>query len=370
MIKILITSVGSLVGQNILDVLEYQWYNRRPFVNIIGINSIPESPNNFRCDKCYILPKTSSPEYKDRIIDVISSEKPELILNGRDEDTLAIKRILESNPHLKSKVPYGSFASMEIALDKLKTWEFCQKYDLPFAETFSSDQDNNSSSLSDFAEKVGFPMIAKPQQGSASRGVFFIRNKEQLHKASTLKNYIFQEYLGDPASLYCYFDTMDMATPLFAHAPSIFHHSCHTFIYPDARTDQIFISKNSHNSGVTVGFERVYLPELEAITKRYAEAIFSEAGFGPLTVQFRTDKHGKWKAQEINMRTNGNTFPRFLMGQDDLGIIINTLIKDANFPLYTPKEVVSDMIVGKTYQVEVMSKSKLNLLAEKMYYEK
>lgn len=42
MLKILITSVGSLVGQNILDSLE----GRREGVRVIGVNSLAEAASN------------------------------------------------------------------------------------------------------------------------------------------------------------------------------------------------------------------------------------------------------------------------------------------------------------------------------------
>lgn len=59
-IKILIASVGSLVGQNILDALEFPEFNRRNLVHITGTNSISLTANNFRCDECYLVPPTAS----------------------------------------------------------------------------------------------------------------------------------------------------------------------------------------------------------------------------------------------------------------------------------------------------------------------
>ena len=41
--KLLITSVGSLVGQNILDVSDYPAYTRRPPVEVIGVNSVADA---------------------------------------------------------------------------------------------------------------------------------------------------------------------------------------------------------------------------------------------------------------------------------------------------------------------------------------
>ncbi len=370
MIKILISSVGSLVGQNILDVLEHPGFNRRNLLKIIGVNSLAESPNNFRCDKAYLLSLSSSAKFKDRIIEILKKEKPSIILNGRDEDTLVFKQILEDHPDLSCVLPYGTAKSIIIALDKLETWRFCQKYNLPFAETYDTKNFHVNLSFEDFINKVGFPLIAKPIQGFASKGVYYLRNRKEADLFHVKSNYLFQEYLGDASSLDNYFETIDIAAPLFSHAPNVFHYSCHTFIYPDGNTDQVFISKNKHQSGVTIEFERVNILELELITLRYAKAIYMEGGFGPLTIQFRQDKNGNWKAQEINIRTNGNTYPRFLMGQDDLGMIINTFCKNADFPIYIPEDDVSDFIFSKTYKAEIMRKSVLKRFIKDSFFDK
>ena len=48
---ILITSVGSLVGHNILESLA----SRRQEWRIVGVNSLALAANNFRCDAAYLV---------------------------------------------------------------------------------------------------------------------------------------------------------------------------------------------------------------------------------------------------------------------------------------------------------------------------
>ena len=354
-IKILITSVGSLVGHNILDVLESPLFCRRNLVKIIGSNSIVNSPNNFRCDKCYKVPNTSTDEFSSRMIEIIRREEPDLILSARDEDTEALMVLMNNNQQLKGRLPYGELKTLTYALNKWQTWLFTQKYDLPFANTFVMGKSGGINELKSFVKEVGYPMIAKPIQGFASKGVFFVRNWNQVEKVSTLKNYMFQEYLGKPDAMDNYFELMDEFSPLFASAPGIYHHSCHTFISPKGDIDKIFISKNDHKNGATVGFRRVKNDKLEALAISYAKAIYNEGGYGPLTVQFRLDKNDNWKAQEMNFRTNGNTYPRFMMGQDDLGLIINGILPDLNFPIYYAPEEASDYIIEKSLLPNIMS---------------
>lgn len=361
-IKILITSVGSLVGQNIQDVLEFSVFNRRDNVELIGTNSIAGVPNNFRCNRCYLVSNTETGHFKKEIKSIIKKESPDLILSGRDEDTEAIAFLMEKNKDLPGKLPYGKAASLKNALNKLETWNFCNRHELPFAATFVLGNTGDLNSLKAFIENYDYPLIAKPIQGFASKGVFFVRSWSEVEKVSELENYMFQEYLGDPSTLTDYFNLLDGNTPLFAHAPNIYHHSCHTVIKPDGSYDPVFISRNEHDSGVTIGFRKVENEELTRLTHKFIAAIYKEQGYGPVTIQFRKDRYGTWKAQEMNMRTNGNTFPRFLMGQDDLGLIMEAVLPEKKFPVYRAPDKTKSHIIGKTLSSYMMQPEKINLL--------
>jgi hypothetical protein len=369
-IKILITSVGSLVGQNIHDVLEYPIFYRRDIVEIIGTNSIAGSPNNFRCNRLYLVPNTNTEEFITELTRIILNEKPDLILSGRDEDTKAVALLLENNKEITAKLPYGSSETLSFALNKWETWQFCERNNLPFASTFVLGKSGNIMNLEQFTKAFGYPMIAKPIQGFASKGVFYIRSWDDVLVAAKLDDYMFQEYLGDAKSLEAYFTKMDGLTPLFAHAPNVFHHSCHTIIFPDGSFDPVFISKNEHDSGVTMGFRKVENKELEQIMIRFINAIYKEGGFGPVTVQFREDVNGNWKAQEMNMRTNGNTFPRFIMGQDEMGLIINAILPGIDFPVYQADANSSHFLVGKTLSSYVMHPEDISVLNNQKFWAK
>lgn len=347
-IKILIVSVGSLVGQNILDALDYPGFNRRKYVTVFGTNSLATNVNNFRCDECFLVPKTADKDFLDVISGLICDIKPELILCGRDEDTEVIWKLMSERPEIPGVMPYGNLSTLMYALDKWETWKFTQKYNLPFAETFLIQKPVPLERLKDFCKSTGYPLIAKPVRGFASKGVFFVRNWEEVLIATDYEGYILQEYLGEPGVNKEYFDSFDHLVPLFAHAPNVYHFSCHTFIHPHGEISPVFISQNIHESGVTVGFSKIFNKELETIALRYATALKNEGGAGPVTIQFRKDKNGKLKAQEMNMRTNGNTFPRMLLGQDDLSLIINAFIPGTDFPVYKSSLKNKDVVFSKT----------------------
>ena len=80
---ILITSVGSLVGHNILESLA----PRRQEWRIVGVNSLPLAANNFRCDVAYLAPETAQEDaYLSRLREILRIEQPAVALAGRDLD--------------------------------------------------------------------------------------------------------------------------------------------------------------------------------------------------------------------------------------------------------------------------------------------
>lgn len=368
-IKILVTSIGSLVGQNIQDALEFQGFRRRELIELIGTNTISTSPNNFRCDRCYLVSETSSSDFKTELKNIILKEQPDLILNARDEDTETVALLYEHNRELPGKTPYGNAITLKYALNKWETWLFCNRYNLPFAEPFYIGKSGSLNDLKGFIEKYDYPLIAKPIQGFASKGVFFIRNWHDAQIISDYKGYIMQEYLGNASTLETYFSKRDDLLPLFAHAPDTDHHAGYTVIAPDGSFAPVFVSLNEHASGATVVFRKVNNKLLEKLTEEFARAIYKEGGYGPLNVQFREDKNGNWKVQEINMRTTGNTFPKFLMGQDDIGLIFQGILPELNFPVYKAPLSAHNLIINKITTCYLIKPDNIQDLKDSKFWE-
>jgi len=347
--RVLISSVGSLVGQNILDSLEYPEGGRREHVWIIGTNSIAESPNNFRCDECHLVPPTNSAGYADVMRKILTATSPDAIFCGRDADTEALWRLLASDAQLPGKLCYGRLETVLYALDKWQTHVFCQKHDLPCADTFLvGGEDASGLDLQDFIRRIGFPMVAKPVQGFASKGVFFVRNQQEIELVQKFPGYILQEYLGPSNAMDAYFESLRGLPPLFTQAPNVTHNTCHVPILKDGTIGDICCLRNHHNFGAVTRLERVDDRHLEETAIRFAKAFISEGGWGPLSIQFRRDARGDLKAQEMNLRTTGSTFPRLMMGQDEVGIFLNEMVPGCRFPIHRGDDTVGRRIVVKT----------------------
>lgn len=368
-IRLLVVSVGSLVGRNILDSLEFSGLPRRGLVRLIGTNSVADAPNNFRCDECFLVPPTASPHYAAAMSSVIRRARPDLILSARDADTSALWSLLEADPSLPGRLPYGNLRTILYALDKWQSFLFCEKYGLPFARSLRADAGCELETLRAFVEAVGYPLIAKPVEGFASKGVFFARNWAEVLHFRDQAGYLLQEYIGEPEALEPYFRMLEGPKPLFSEAPGVNHHTCHIPIDPEGRVGEIFVLRNHHNFGAVTRLRRVHHPELEALARRFAEAFVTEGGRGPLSVQFREDRHGGHKAQEMNLRTTGSTHARLMMGQDELGWLVRNWVPGAgDFPLFERSEPAFGLTVAKSLGSDMVWSSDVGALERKAHW--
>ncbi len=189
--KLLITSVGSHLGQNVLDIIE----SRRKLINVVGTNSVAENPRNFRCDTAYLVHNTNNEAFLNEFLEIIHKEKPDFILPGRDEDCIFLADIKSKHPEeFQTKIPFGNSLIPKAMFDKYQSHLFCKEHDLPFADTFLFKNEDDHDGLNDFINKYGFPLVLKPRKGFASLGVFFVLNKEQLNEITRNGEALFQEY--------------------------------------------------------------------------------------------------------------------------------------------------------------------------------
>ena len=363
-IKLLLTSVGCLVGQNILDVLDYPSFSRRSLMRIIGTNSVPNAASNFCCDRCYLVPPTAAVEYTARMREILLKESPDLILCCRDEDTLALSQLKSRHPELPGALPVVEPQAALIGLDKWRTWLFTRKHSLPFAESFMPGQSGDGLELEAFCRRVGYPLIGKPARGAGSRGVCFVRDAHDAEAIAKHPDYVFQEYVGDPRSLESYFATLRGPPPLFAQLTNAGYYVCHTVIDPSGDIAPIMVTENHTEYGHTTLNRRILDATLDALTVDYARALFLEGGAGPMSVQLRRDRDGAWKAVEMNLRATGGTLARFLRGMDELHLIINAFVPGATFPELRPHGIDRCEQVVRQYYTYPILNSEVSILQD------
>lgn len=339
--KLLITSVGSLLGQNILDSIE----SRRNLINVIGMNTIIENPRNFRCDTVYHVNKTDSCNFEKDFITIIEKENPDFILPGRDVDCIFLSDIKSKYPEIfGTKIPFGSSFIPRIMLDKHKSFLFCKKNQLPFADTFLYKNKNSIEGLNTFIEKHGYPLVVKPREGFGSQGVYFVLNKEQVKEATKDDDVLFQEYLGDPKEIFKYKNAFKRGIPLFFQVPEEKHYAAQTIIRPDGSFSEVFFTINTMVFGKNEYIEQLFNKDIEEMTYKFAKVFYKNGWYGPLNIQMKRDQKGNFKVIELSSRHTGSTSARALLGFDEIGILTDIFVSELKIPNLTRAKKVKGQI--------------------------
>lgn len=303
-LHILITSVGSLVGQNIIEGLDRQRYR------ITGINSEVDAVSNFLCDRIYLTPPLDdTAAFSRRFEQIVEQEQPDVIIPGRDDDIVFLAQ------RDSSKVMAGPAALATILRDKWLSHRFAQRHGLPFVETVCAE--DGASALLDLRERHGWPIVAKPRNGCASRGVVLAGDASQLAVAAGWPGYCFQPWLGDAPALDALRETMRGGVPLGWSLPQSDKTSMDGWITPAGEIGGLFCTL--HEQVVLGRSERVRRldsPRASAILLAYAHALQKEGWRGPFNIQLGHDCHGELQAFEINGRFTGSAATLHELGLD------------------------------------------------------
>jgi len=312
-IKLFLLSGGSLVGRNILDMLA----ERRQAVKLIATNSETASPTLYEFDTVYHTATTlgNSDKFEQQLLQIIKVEEPDLILPCRDDDLIFLADLKERNSILSEKIVSGNSRTAKAMYDKFKSWEFAREYDLPFAPTAPT---SSKRLLFELADKYGFPLLAKPRVGFASRGVFIINNKRQLSAISEKENYIVQKFLGDAKKIHSYLDEVKNTGLPLHHTFEGIKHSIQIWISKDGKPAGWFCSKNVNQRGTSIRLEKYDGNDAKELAQKCLE-VFSEAGWtGPVNIQCQKTPEGELYIYEFNGRISGASAARYLMGFDEM----------------------------------------------------
>lgn len=320
--RLLITSVGSLVGQNILDGLAHC----RDSYTIVGLNSEADAVSNFLCDRVYLTPPVVDKDaFRARFEAVLQSEQPDLVIPGRDDDVVFLAQWASGQTSLPQKVMVGR-PQMAVALrDKWLTCRFAKDHGLPFVDTRCSD-DGFHAVLS-LAEQYGWPLVAKPRTGNASRGVLLVEDVEHLQLVFTWPGYCFQPWLGARPELQELHLVLQGGLPLDWALPKNEMLSLDGWIDPSGEVGGGFCSFHQEvKAGRTERLAVVDSAVAKNILSAYADALRSNGWRGPFNIQLRDDAAGHPVAFELNGRFTGSSASLRWLGLDFVGSSIAAFV--------------------------------------------
>ncbi len=333
MIKILVTSVGSLVGQNLLDVIDA----RPDDICVIGTTSLVMIPLQ-RCERVYLVPLTERPPsaFTQRLLHIADREQPDLLIPSRDLDVTVLASIASEYPELAERIPCGSPDTAAMLEDKWLSYLFARDHGLPFAESAIPDSMSDHRAVLQLVDEVGFPLIAKPRFGYASRQVILLSNTEQLEAALRDNNLVVQRYIGRVEMLEAWqSDIRQRGQPLFYSLEQP-KYSVQTYILRDGVVERLCYTLHRMERGFSTKVERIVNKHLTEVGERWAEALAAAGWCGPLNIQCQQSEEGDFVAFELNGRFTGATAARYYLGHDELGYLLHDRLGQMPSENHTP----------------------------------
>jgi carbamoyl-phosphate synthase large subunit len=322
MTRILITSVGSLVGQNVLDTLD----DRRAAFHVAGTTSVSRIAMD-RCDRVYLVPETTAPPplFQRRFAEVFEREQPDVVLPGRDADVTTLAEMAATDPALAARLACGNAASARLFEDKWLSHGFAVEHGLDFAASAIASGPEGGAAVERLAERHGFPLIAKPRLGFASRDVRLIHDRHQLEAALREPGLIFQEYLGDASRIAAFLVSCEAAGLPLHYSLEADKFAVQTLVRRDGQAGVVFCTRHRMHVGRSVDVEFIDDARLHRLGADYACALAAAGWRGPLNIQCQLNAQGRYRAYELNGRLTGATAARYFLGYDEVGAIIEDL---------------------------------------------
>ncbi len=142
-----------------------------------GVDSSVYAPGFVYCDRRIILPEVSHSSYVTQLLTICVENKidivvplidPELEVLAREKDAFVDKGVM---------IVISPAATVEMAFDKYKTWEFAIQHEIPTPRTvLTADEAMNNIRNG----RMSWPLVVKPRRGSASLDIAYCYDEIQL----------------------------------------------------------------------------------------------------------------------------------------------------------------------------------------------
>lgn len=326
MAKVLVTCVGSGVGQSAIDSLVLSGTNY-----IIGCDSNRDVYAYQKCNDFEISPSIYSKEYIGFLLEVCRIKGVDVIIPGHDHELSLFAHNIKKFDEQNIQVIVSGADVIEISRDKFEWYRVFKSRDISIVSTYR---------VKDFKlnpDPSILPAIIKPSGGSASQGISIINDLDEIGNLSDddiIQPYLFPE-INDPN-----YDTIHKFVDQgkFVQMSEI---SIQIIFSKDSEFEGIFISKNTLKSGIPV-FVNPIQPEkfkhLDEVMK-FVPILKEYKVKGPVNIQGRITDYGLFFF-EMNMRFTGITGNRAQLGFNEVEYSVNNFLgKPAELTGYSDNKI-------------------------------
>lgn len=306
--QILVTGIGSLLGQGILKSLSSSSLDCR----VIGTDYFPSAIGLYWVDKGHLLPDILKPEVDEDqwvkdLIQVINLEKVNIVLPGLDfEIPILAKNKKTIEQQTGSIILVSSEEIVSVGNDKWETVKYLRENNFHYPESCLPD------TVGTFLMNNSFPLIVKPRFGHTSENVFLVKNESELHESiQKCDKPIIQEYLGDTDREY----------------------TCGATCIDNQVITLISLRRTLKNGNT----QQAFCEKTDEIDEYIKKLTLSLNPYGPINFQLRITDRGP-VVFEINPRFSGTTPIRALFGVNEVEAVINKLVGEKNGVEYKERE--------------------------------
>lgn len=296
-VNVLITGMGQTVGIGIYKALKMSSLDCR----IAGSDREPRSAGLYMVDEPLVLPDslTQPKEYLKQMAAYCRRRHIDILLLGSEAEVrffapLAQEFIQETGTF----VMVSPASVINWASDKWETYKFLSRQEIPVPATVIPGE----ADLDSFIEQYGFPLIAKPRLGTASRGFQIIENSAQLRciLGSTTGGMVIQEYLWP--------DKEEYTVGAFLSAPG--------------QCCGVITMRRELSAGITFRAEVVMDDEIDEFSREVAER---SGLIGPCNIQLRKTSRGP-VILEINPRFSSSVPIRAYFGFNEPAMAVEQFV--------------------------------------------
>jgi carbamoyl-phosphate synthase large subunit len=296
MINILVTGVGSLLGQGIIKTIKKSNIKS----NIFGTDYFETAVGLYWVKKGYLLPdvlkKSNLKNWLTKFIYICRKEKIDIIIPGLDFETPILSKYKTTiEKKTKSKILVSSFNVIKICNDKWETIEFLKKNNFLYPKSCLPNNINK------FLINNKFPLIVKPRFESTSKNISIVKNINELKKSLiNCKKPIIQEIVGNKKNEY----------------------TCGSTLINGKILSTITLKRELKNGNTKIAFhnKNINLDDfLCDVTKKLVP-------YGPTNFQLMLTKNGP-VIFEINPRFSGTTIIRAMFGLNEIDLILSEIYK-------------------------------------------
>lgn len=313
MIRVLITCVGSGVGQSVVDCLK----TSKERYYLIGSDQnrfcfpIPD------CDNFVALPRLDEANYIEALLDAVVSLDVQVVIPGHDLELALLAKHRGRFQEAGAEVIVGDVELVRLLRDKLQWARHFRKYTKSVVASCLVSEWR----LGNGSDGVTLPAIAKPPGGSASSGVVVVLSPEDL--TGIPDSYVLQTFLFPAES-----DPEASAVRSAVNGRKVVQLSEISVQLAFSKEGELigrFASRNRLKSGVPVEIHPLDCNEVWTAVDAVLPALKELVPCGPINLQGRVTDEGLIFF-EMNPRFTGITGNRAQFGFNEVSLLIDNFL--------------------------------------------